>query len=76
MFLHVGEKPVNTLLDDPLQILTSFPALTVGIGFTVIELMSVAVHERASLTDTVWLVLAEGVVVTVAPVEADKSSSR
>ena len=50
---------------------TSNPALTIGMGFTMIALTSVAVHEFASLTVTVILEAKAGDVVTVAPVAAE-----
>ena len=49
----VGVKPVNALFVEPLQILTSFPAFTAGIGFTVIALTSVPLQVFTSVTVTV-----------------------
>ena len=45
-----GENPVSVLPPDPVQMVISGPASDVGIGFTVIEFASVAVHEFASVT--------------------------
>ena len=57
---------------DPLQIVTAGETVTVGLGLTVTVTVAVLVHPFAAVPVTVYVIVLEGLAVTVAPVVDDK----
>lgn len=63
----VGVKPVSVFPPEPVQILKSLPAFTIGKALTVTVKVFIPVHPLESVTVTVYVDVLAGFAVTVAP---------
>ena len=69
---YVDPPVADKVADDPLQIATPAPALIVGSAFTVTVTVAVLEHPVAPVPFIEYVVVTEGLAVTVDPVVAER----